>query len=291
MSALTIVTPSYRNDLELLRDQHQSILRHTAPDVRHIVVIPRRDRTLFAGLPGDRMDLWTVDEIVPRRFIGVPGANVWVNAYRPWPPVRGWVMQQVAKIAAILRAPTQTVLMLDSDILLVKDIDERSFCDEGGVWLYRKKDGVHSGMPRHCLWHAEARRMLGLPPASPPLPDYVGPMLAWDRRVVQAMVDRVERTTGRPWPDAFARCLHVSELILYGVFVDHLAAGTVPAYDKIRCHSYWETVPLNLPEAVAFFAAVSPDDLSVMISAKSGTPLDVRRSALRSLAGSEPLGG
>lgn len=139
MNALTIVTPSYRQDLELLRDQHQSILRHTPPDVRHVVVVPRRDRALFARLPSTRIDLLTVDEIVPRRFIGVPAANLWVNTYRPWPPVRGWVMQQVAKIAAILRAPTRTVLMLDSDILLVKDIDEQSFGDEDGVLAVPQK--------------------------------------------------------------------------------------------------------------------------------------------------------
>lgn len=199
-------------------------------------------------------------------------------------------MQQVAKIAAILRAPTRTVLMLDSDIMLVKDIDERQFGDEDGVWLYRKKDGVHAGMPRHCLWHVEARRMLGLPPASPPLPDYVGPMLAWDKDIVRAMVDRVEQTTGLPWPEAFARCLHVSELILYGVFVDHLAIEAVRTYGEIRCHGYWDTVPLSLPEAMAFVAGVSPDALSVMISAKSGTPLDVRRSALRPLTGNRSSG-
>jgi hypothetical protein len=287
VNGLTIVTSSYRPDLELLRDQHQSIVRHTSPDVRHIVVVPRRDRGLFAELASNRMDLWTVEEIVPHRFIGVPGMNIWVNACRPWPPVRGWVMQQVAKIAGGLRAPSRTVLTLDSDILLVKDIDGQSFGDENGVWLYRKKGGVHAGMPRHCLWHMEARRLLGLPPASPPLPDYVGPMLAWDRVILQAMVERVEQTTGRPWSEAFARCLHVSELILYGVFVDYLVTNLVRTYDEIRCHGYWDTVPLSLSEAITFVAAVRPDDLSVMISAKSGTPLDVRRSALRSLTGSE----
>jgi hypothetical protein len=127
--------------------------------------------------------------------------------------------------------------------------------------------------------------MLGLPPASPPLPDYVGPMLAWDKEIVQAMVDRVEQTAGLPWPEAFARCLHVSELILYGVFVDHLVTEAVRTYDEIRCHGYWDTVPFSLPEAMAFAAGVRPDALSVMISAKSGTPLDVRRSALRPLTG------
>lgn len=110
-------------------------------------------------------------------------------------------------------------------------------------------------------------------------------MLAWDRDIVQSMVDRVEQTVGRPWPEAFAMCLHVSELILYGVFVDQLVIKTVRSYDEIRCHGYWDEVPLKLSEAMAFVAAVRPDDLSIMISAKSGTPLDVRRSALRPLTG------
>jgi hypothetical protein len=115
-------------------------------------------------------------------------------------------------------------------------------------------------------------------------------MLAWDRGIVQAMVQRVEQITGRPWPEAFARCLHVSELILYGVFAENLAAESVRTYDEIRCHGYWGTVPLSLSEATAFVSAVSPDDLSVMISAKSGTRLEIRRSALRALGRSESFG-
>jgi hypothetical protein len=61
----------------------------------------------------------------------------------------------------------------------------------------------------------------------------------WDRRVVLALLDRIELVTGRPWPDAIASRLHVSEFILYGVFVDGVlgASANVVAADSMLCLS------------------------------------------------------
>ena len=49
----------------------------------------------------------------------------------------------------------------------------------------------------------------------PPLPDYICPMNPWDRQVALALRDRIEHVTGRPWLDAIASQLHVSEFILH----------------------------------------------------------------------------
>jgi hypothetical protein len=46
------------------------------------------------------------------------------------------------------------------------------------------------------------------------------------------------------------------------------------------CHSYWDPSPLNLDTAERFARAVPDEDVAVMISAKSHTPLEVRRTAL-----------
>ena len=49
---------------------------------------------------------------------------------------------------------------------------------------------------------------------------------------------------------------------------------------SMLCHSYWDTSPLNLDAAERFVRAVPEEDVAVMISAKSHTPLDVRRVAI-----------
>jgi hypothetical protein len=45
------------------------------------------------------------------------------------------------------------------------------------------------------------------------------------------------------------------------------------------CHSYWEPAALAAA-AAGFVRGLSPDDVAVIISAKSGTPLEIRREAM-----------
>ena len=74
----------------------------------------------------------------------------------------------------------------------------------------------------------------------------------------------------------------MSEFILYGVFVDCVLgeSADVFAAHSMLCHSYWNTQPLDRAAATDFVRDRAPEDVAVMISAKSGTPLDVRAEAL-----------
>jgi Family of unknown function (DUF6492) len=283
MSGLAVITPSYAPDLELCRDLNRSVLEWTPPDVYHYVLVPRRDQEQFATLRGPRTEVWTVEQFLPRRLRRMPIGNVWLNLRRPYPPVRGWVMQQVVKMRAAAELDADILLLADSDVVFVRPVTMDTFQKDGRVRFYRIYDAVDDQLPRHLIWHDAARRLLGLPPAgSPPLPDYVSALNVWDRRVVLELRDRIEHVTGRPWLDAFTSQLHVSEFILYGVFVDGVlgTSADVFAADSMLCHSYWEPAPLVPASAAGFVRALAPDDVAVMISAKSGTSLDVRRAAL-----------
>jgi Family of unknown function (DUF6492) len=216
----------------------------------------------------------------------LPITNMWLNLRRPYPPVRGWVMQQVVKLRAAAEVGADVVLLADSDVVFVRPVTDETFRKEGRVRFYRSDDAVDEGLPRHLIWHEVARRLLGLGSAGPPpLPDYVSALNAWDRGVVLALRDRIEDVTGRPWLEAIASQLHVSEFILYGVFVDGVLgrSADVSTSDSMLCLSYWKPTPLSPADAAGFLGGLSPDDVAVMISAKSGTPLDIRREALSSI--------
>jgi hypothetical protein len=86
--------------------------------------------------------------------------------------------------------------------------------------------------------------------------------------------------TGRNWVDAFGSQLHVSEFVVYGVFVDHVAGGMVP-HDGDLCHNYYERTPLSLGEAVDFADDMPSTALGAMISSHSSTLQDVRMTAFR----------
>jgi hypothetical protein len=280
MAGFAVLTPSYAPDFALCRELNRSVLDWTAPDVEHHLVVPRRDYRLFAALAGERTRVWTTDELVPRRMLPLPKANLWLNLRRPYPPIRGWVMQQLVKLGAAAELDVDVLLLADSDVTFVRPVTADTFRRDGQVRFYRAAAAVGPEMPRHLLWHGVARRLLGLPPAGPPpLPDYICPMNPWDRRVVLALRDRIEAVTGRDWLDAIASELHVSEFILYGVFVDEVLGSPV-ATPSTLCHTYWGPGPLA-PDAVpGFVASLAGDAVAVMISAKTHTPPSVRHDAL-----------
>jgi hypothetical protein len=287
MSELTVVTPSFGPDAELFGDLHRSVLRHTGPDVVHHVIVPAAHKEIFDRYAGPRCHVWTEPELLPRRYHRLPQKGLWLNSRRPWPPVRGWVLQQALKLAATAELDADVVLIADSDVVLVRDIDAKSFHEDGTLRLFRVPGAVHAGMPDHVRWHQVAHRLLGLPPAgAPPLTDYVSSLNAWSPEIVRQLQRHVTAVTGRHWLDVFTAQLHISEFILYGVFVDRVVTGSGPEHpgDNTICHNYWGRTPLSLDEALEFAEALGPDAVGMMISAKSGTVQDVREAAIRRCA-------
>jgi hypothetical protein len=286
MSELAVITPTYREDAEIFADLHRSVLEFTPADTVHHVVVPPRDRNLFAEYQGPRCRIWTSSELLPRRYLHVRVGRVesFVNVRRPYPPVRGWISQQAIKMAATAQLDADTVLLADSDVVLVRPVRAGRFVDGGQRLLYREEQAVTADMARHVIWHQVARDLFGLPPSPPPpLPDYVSPFNFWEPAVMRALQERISQTTGRNWLDAFTTQLHISEFILYGVFVDEVlsASGPRPPGDTTICHNYWDVTPLDQDGAVAFADRLGPDAVAMMISAKSHTPLEVRRAAIQ----------
>jgi hypothetical protein len=287
MTELAVITPSYRPDAGLFPELHRSVLEFTPDDTVHHVFVPGRDRELFTQHEGPRCRVWTHMDLLPSRYFAVPRSNIYVNARRPWPPVRGWVMQQAIKIAAAARMDADVVLLADSDVVLVRPVRADRFVVDEQLCLYREEKGVTADMQRHVIWHRVARELFGLPSAPPPpLPDYVSPLNVWDPAVVRAMQRRISEVTGRSWLDAFNAQMHISEFILYGVFVDEVLSASAPRppTDITISHNYWERTPLDHEAAIAFASRLGPDAIAMMISAKSETPDDVRRAAIRRCA-------
>jgi hypothetical protein len=204
---------------------------------------------------------------------------------RPYPPLRGWILQQVVKLAAAAQLDADVVVLVDSDIEFIRPFGVDTFRRDGVVRFYREPGGVAADKPRHLIWQRVARQLLGLPPAPPPYDDYVSSLLAWDPAIVRQLLARVEAATGRRWTSAVGKQLHFSEWTLYGVYVAELAAPAARSFvsDDSRCHSYWEETPLTDGSLHQFLSEVGPEDVAVMISAKSGTPTELRRKAMGAL--------
>lgn len=298
MTSLSILTPSYSPDFELCRRLQRSVLEHTEDDVHHYIVVPPHETDLFAELAGPRCTVVSLRSVLPRRFLTTgllsraaqriprlpPSAQIAaLNLRRPYPPVRGWVLQQLIKLHMAARLGSDVVLLVDSDVELIRPVEPELFRRDGATVLYRVDGAVTAGMPDHLRWHAAARRLLHLPPpGAPPLDDYISPFLVWDGEIVRALQRRLQELSGRPWLDLLGGQLHISEAILYGTFAESGSPGSPapPVTADSHCHCYWPDEPLSLDAARRFVEETGPDDVAVMISAKSRTPLDVRRYVL-----------
>jgi hypothetical protein len=213
--------------------------------------------------------------------LAVPFTKLWMNVRRPVPPVRGWILQQLVKLAVAEQMSERIVVLADSDLVFIRPVTVATFAPGGQSRLYRLDDGVVESLTRHVRWHAVAHDLVGLPPPSPPpLPDYVSSLNTWDRQVVNRMLRRVEQVTGRRWLEAVGKELHFSEWTLYGVYADQIeGAGHVTLTAESLCHSNWDHFPLTTERAAAWLSSIGPHDVAYMISAKSHTPLSVRRAA------------
>jgi len=284
---LAVVTPSYLPDLELCTDLNRTVLDMTEPDVIHHIIVPDQDLRAFAGLRGPRTEVHGARQFFPRSFVRSPGLNVWVNAVRPWPPIRGWIAQQIIKLAVVAQLDVDGALLLDSDSILIRETTLETFRKNGSIALYRAPGAVNDTLPGHRLWHVSARKLLGLEPPPPgDLTDYICWPCLWEPAVVRNMLGHIEHITGRDWTTAVGAQLHFSEMILYGLYVDEVAGEVVPGINEMSGIVHTAEVPLSQSEIERLLSEAPGNKNVVMLSAKAGIPLDVRRRALGSFLGS-----
>ena len=165
---LAVITPSYEPDFGLCEDLSRSVLENSPETVHHHIIVPRRDLELFARLAGPRTHIRCEADFLPSTFVPVPFSKYTVNLRRPFPPVRGWILQQVIKLAAAAASQDDAVVLVDSDIEFIRPFTPQTFVRQGVVRFYRKPNADDERLPRHMIWHRVARQLLGLPPTGPP---------------------------------------------------------------------------------------------------------------------------
>jgi Family of unknown function (DUF6492) len=248
-----------------------------APNVEHWIVVEGPDLPLFKSLQDSKTTLVTTEEVLPlwlRRLnlqrIGVR-SNIWLQARGR--PVRGWLVQQLVKLALAEQMAADVVVYADSDVVLMRPFRSGSVIDpDGRVRLYVSPGAIDEGLPEHVLWHRSAERLLGLEPMSAPMPDYITHLVPWKRENAAAMLAHIEATTGRHWLRAVAAASDVSEYVLYGRFVTEVLGENAGQYitSSSLCRDYWTTTPLSDGELAAFIDGVGPEEIGVSITAKAG---------------------
>jgi hypothetical protein len=285
-----IVTASYRGDLERCRLLCASIDRHVSGHTRHLILVENRDLALFADLAGPRREIVGEGDLLPFWLRPFPDPTrlgrrrVWLSPVGP--PLRGWHVQQLRRIAAAAHVPEEIVVSCDSDVVFVKPFDVAAMATGKAVRFHRMAGAERSILPEfaedHRRWSRQAGALLGI--AEPRLTevDYIATGIAWRTDTVRAMTARIEAVAGRSWVAALARTRALSECTIYGRYADeverrpdlHLAAS------RSICRVYWAGEAMSEAALRDFVGALGPDEVAVGIQSFTGTgPALIRRVA------------
>lgn len=236
LATFAILTKTYAGDRDGFARLATSIDRF-APDVMHYVLIDARDRDVFQPFVRAGRSIVTGDALLAGLHPFTLGKR---RLWWSWPSVvvRGWIQQQLAKIAFVATCKEDAIVIVDSDTTFVRPL-RRDHVFAGDTPRLFRKPGQGTG-PRHQKWHRVAREMLGLAKGDYTGADYITQGVIWSPRTVRAMIDRIETITGRSWLRALAGKFEFSEYILYGVFCDFVADDHLfrPTEDEM-CHCSW----------------------------------------------------
>lgn len=268
-----IVTPSYYVDFEPCRLLAESVLRFTPPHVEHLILVDARDERLFSSLRSPRTHLVIKEELLPSWLVQLPYARRWWLSARSL-PVRGWIVQQLTKLAVSQASDADVFIFLDSGAFFVRPYDPASLLRNGTVPLFRE-EGPQFETPHNQRWHRDAARLLGLRTRERYRTSYVANLVFWRRENLIMLQRHLEHVSGQMWMEPLVRLHTLSEYVLYGQFCEEVlgeSAGHHP-YSTINAYSYWADSELGVDALRHIKDELTPEQAVVMINEKSHTPL------------------
>ncbi|HEX2019303.1 MAG TPA: DUF6492 family protein, partial [Aurantimonas sp.] len=281
---------SYRGDFERCRLLCESIDRRVTGHTRHLVLVEARDVAMFRSLAGPRREIVDERELLPawlRPFpdpLSLGRRRFWLSPKGP--PLRGWHVQQLRRIAMAATLEETVMISVDSDVVFLRPFDVGWFHEGSRVRFYRRPGVVAGYAPaareEHRKWSRKAGRLLGIEGPQETDTAYIATLIAWRSDTVRDLLGRIENRTGRSWVSALAATRALSECTIYGRFVDEVEARPdrhLPG-DTNLCHMYWTGSAMG-PDALTTFAAdLEPHQVAAGIQSFTGTdPALIRRAA------------
>lgn len=292
---LTVITPSYRNDYELVGDLCKSLDKFLRVPFKHLLIVPRSDLPLFSSLQSPNRVILAEEDLLrqygfrkipfPKR-IKIPGI-IDLRIREQWycrgvGRINGWVIQQLLKLSAPSLTDSEHILFVDSDNVLFRPLEWEQFYREGKIKLSRRE--MTPEMTSHLEWHANALALLGVKDFSGPKYNYIGNFIIWNRKAVLDLQQRVAALSGLPWQLAVARTKRVSEYILYGLYCEFVAADHgdhVFGLPDLTCSFWTNSDQFNVTEMAK---TLQPSHVALHIQSTIPMPLEERRRLISALA-------
>jgi hypothetical protein len=275
-----IITPSYAPDFERCQLLSRSIEQFISPYVTHYIIVDQRDLPLFRQLQRPKTEIITKEAILPWWIKRIPLVkNTWMSLKSI--PIRGWILQQIVKIAVAQHIEQNILVFVDSDVVFIRHFNFQSFIREERVRLFRRPN--EDNKQSHFKYHQSTSRLLGLPPMNYVGARYIGQLITWRRDNVLKLCAHLENISGANWVETLGNSLQLSEYLLYGAFVDYFLKEQSGHYsdDQNICHEYWDTLSMSDEQLQNFISGIRPEHVAVMISAKAGMSVQRYQALLK----------
>lgn len=264
-----IVTPSYALDYHRCQLLAWSIEAFAPEETKHYIIVPNRDLRLFRQIKYRNTEIITVESILPS-WVQLPFIkSCWFNFKHL--VVRGWIIQQIIKLAAAEYLTQQVFVFVDSDVAFIRPFDWNFFIRDGRVRLYCIHGELSPQAPIGEKWNYNARRLLNLPGGGIPVTGYISQVMTWRSDNLKLLYKHIETVSGRRWVDTVCSNWDLSEYVIYGIFVEEVLKASGHYFDsECICHEYWFDEQMSDVELQEFFQRTPREYIAVMISAKSG---------------------
>ncbi|PVB60672.1 DUF6492 family protein [Labrenzia sp. 011] len=285
--SVSIVTPSYSNDLQRCELLCETIDRFVTGYEHHFIVVGDEDLDIFRHLSGPARTVVPSSQLLPR-LLPLPkwrGRRYWWSP-RIRLPVYGWHLQQLRKFAMAAAQQSDRVLFMDSDGVFCRPTDLGQLAGQPKSPLFHSPGDINPSRPHHVRWWRNAHRILGLEIPALPGDDFIGPMIVWERETVKGLLARIESVCGCPWWVGLARQRHFSEYLIYGIAVasDPVLAARHERTCVSHCLTYWGGPQLDKAGLISFMEGLQPSQHAITIQSHTATPLRI----IREVALAEP---
>ncbi len=289
-----IITPSYAGDFERCRLLCDSIDRFVSGDATHHILIDPVDEVLFRPLEGLRRHIHTDASLLPSWLKGyndpfARGRRIWTGTgalMRGVPPLRGWHVQQLRKLAISRFIDADVLLFVDSDIVFLRPFAPESQMRGARARLFCRPGGLDVTLPQQVRWLRNAARVLDLPMPAMPAEDYINALVTWRRETALAMLAQIESVSGRDWVSAIARSRQFSEYLLYGLYATRMdvAAKSHWRDETALAHVAWFAGDVPAGGLTALAQGLMPGQVALCVQSFIGAPVSEMRALFEAAA-------
>jgi hypothetical protein len=271
-----LVTPCYAPDYNRCAQLVYSVNKYVNGISQHLLIVDKKDIHIFAHLVKGRTKIITKESLFSFSLYRLPlQKSYWLVGSTGI--TRGWILQQVVKLAVAYQSQADAIIFADADVIFVDKFDAQSYWQGNALRFFETRRGPFMrSSRRYKNWYQSGSRMLGLGSQEDFYGAYIAQLNAVKPKHVRAMCGRIQRVVGRSWKRELLASLDYSEFILYGLYVRYCVANPDEYFntDLQQCESSWFHDIQSKEDACRFISESRISSCAVHLQSNLGFDFD-----------------